>query len=600
MKIKTRFLSSIAVLAVIVGAGATAFLLNNSKITDKGSSAAEGRRVAVTVKGGLEAKESNAWGYRVFLNLEVDVNSAQDVKAGDYFDIKLRNVCASTESLFHNKDVKESNQKAIGRSVRISVTTHADKPRLIMPEKATLPTRELTPNDYETECIYRITFNEVVNDLSSISLNFKTENIYQPHPNLSSKAYDYNATMSINDREVASIPVRAAGMSRRGSGFGYEYSGFRVEYNLDADDNILVGFAGGSGGNHIIQLGNNPHKFAAGDIFTFELTDLENLWKINTVEKRQYLSGSCNEERYNRNLFIGDNHNDSGLLLGVKEECFKYTVIEQTDGKIILRIDEAGDGFIQYPSPFIISPKDRSRIIDRDAQGNIVALSNSYRHTIVAADSTEKLRREARFPALAQKVVISSGAAVVAVKRGSLNLEVKDEYGRILRQKEVVKNRVVVGEKYSIEMPEITGYEFDRLQENSAPLSGEIAQGEQDVVLIYRISRKSQTVKIGENPDPRAHIPDFDKNFEGCEVAYKDKPDTSKKGEVGAILVISCPDMDDREITVKIFVEGDDIVEENPDSLETPNTGFGQSWVIVAISAIVVVGSVATAIFIKK
>ena len=113
-----------------------------------------------------------------------------------------------------------------------------------------------------------------------------------------------------------------------------------------------------------------------------------------------------------------------------------------------------------------------------------------------------------------------------------------------------------------------------------------------------------QTIKVGETPDPKVHIPDFDEKFPGCEVRYKDIIDNTKPGEFDVTLVISCPDKEDFELTSKLIILEDEKIEETPapkaepkKEIEAPHTGFEKAErVMIAVfsglSTFAILGSV--------
>ena len=108
-----------------------------------------------------------------------------------------------------------------------------------------------------------------------------------------------------------------------------------------------------------------------------------------------------------------------------------------------------------------------------------------------------------------------------------------------------------------------------------------------------------QTIKVGETPDPKAHIENFDELYPGCSVRYKDAIDNTKPGEFEVSLIISCPDKDDLEVTAILIIEEDDTVEEAPEikeepkkeapKIEAPHTGLeisGGAAIIASITAL--------------
>ncbi|KAB3519148.1 hypothetical protein GC425_09035 [Corynebacterium sp. zg254] len=78
---------------------------------------------------------------------------------------------------------------------------------------------------------------------------------------------------------------------------------------------------------------------------------------------------------------------------------------------------------------------------------------------------------------------------------------------------------------------------------------------------------QDQTVKVGENPDPKGNIVDADKLPEGTTVEYKDgkTPDTSKPGEQNVTVVVTYPDQSQDVVEAKLKVE------KNPTTVDSGN-----------------------------
>lgn len=184
-------------------------------------------------------------------------------------------------------------------------------------------------------------------------------------------------------------------------------------------------------------------------------------------------------------------------------------------------------------------------------------------------------------------------------KRGSVIRQIIDREGNKIagfESDKLILERVQEGANYDVPIVVIPGYSFERLADNSAPQKGVVKEGVQNVILAYVISSISQTVEVNAVPDLKGHIPDFEKNFPGCEVKYKTTPNTSTPREIDAIFVISCPDQPDREANVKIIVSADVNQE-----IKAPNTGGrSDNFLPSALAGISIVALMAAIFFRKK
>ena len=71
---------------------------------------------------------------------------------------------------------------------------------------------------------------------------------------------------------------------------------------------------------------------------------------------------------------------------------------------------------------------------------------------------------------------------------------------------------------------------------------------------VYVLGGDDITIKVGDTPDPKSHIPDFDEKFPGCTVRYKEEYDTTKAGTIDATIIIECEGEEPKEVDVKIHV----------------------------------------------
>ncbi|WP_165243101.1 Rib/alpha-like domain-containing protein [Corynebacterium lizhenjunii] len=83
----------------------------------------------------------------------------------------------------------------------------------------------------------------------------------------------------------------------------------------------------------------------------------------------------------------------------------------------------------------------------------------------------------------------------------------------------------------------------------------------------YDPKGKDQTVKVGETPDPKKNIENFDDLDlpEGTKVEYKDTPDTSKSGDQNVTVVVTYPDGSKDNVEAKLKVE------KNPTEVDSGN-----------------------------
>lgn len=226
-------------------------------------------------------------------------------------------------------------------------------------------------------------------------------------------------------------------------------------------------------------------------------------------------------------------------------------------------------------------PKGTVIVQVRDEEGNKIAgIEDSYAAERVAVNSQYSAKMPAvpagyKYTGLATGSVAQNGTVKEGVQyvkfvftreRGSVLTKFVDQNGKEISQAgEIIKN-AKYGESYTAPKEKtIAGYTFVGLAKNSAAATGKVNNTTQTVVFEYKMIDLSQQggrlikpiIKIGgELPEAKELIKDFDRDFAGCEVQYKEEIDTSKPGIQDAKLMISCPGQDDREITAKITIVG--------------------------------------------
>ena len=75
-------------------------------------------------------------------------------------------------------------------------------------------------------------------------------------------------------------------------------------------------------------------------------------------------------------------------------------------------------------------------------------------------------------------------------EKGNVYVEYVTEDGTVLEKKSVVKENADVGEHYTTEQKTFEGYEFVKMDENSAPANGEVKKGDQTVTYVYKKKEK--------------------------------------------------------------------------------------------------------------
>ena len=74
-------------------------------------------------------------------------------------------------------------------------------------------------------------------------------------------------------------------------------------------------------------------------------------------------------------------------------------------------------------------------------------------------------------------------------KTGSVYVRYIDQDGKDLLEQETVLANENVGTSYDVQPKTIEGYEDPQLAENSAPQSGEVKEGEQTVIFVYKMKK---------------------------------------------------------------------------------------------------------------
>ncbi|ORO99570.1 Rib/alpha-like domain-containing protein, partial [Streptococcus mitis] len=95
---------------------------------------------------------------------------------------------------------------------------------------------------------------------------------------------------------------------------------------------------------------------------------------------------------------------------------------------------------------------------------------------------------------------------------------------------------------------------------------------------------KDQTVKVGQKPDAKKSIGNFDTLPQGTTVAYKEAVDTQNPGEKPAIAVVTYPDTSTKEVPVKVIVEKEAVAPAKP-VITTSLTGKANTKTPVEVKA---------------
>lgn len=480
------------------------------------SSANSAKRVDVIAKGSLSARNYGAWSGYLDMKLEVQLVDPSSVKVGDYFDIKFKNASYAFNDILLNKEVKDViTDKTIGVSRRYSgPSAKGNKALLIEPNINTLPASNYTHEDFFTEIVYRVTITDrEIEKSSSISMRFAKDNTYQEVPVPSSVGYKMPVVMYVNDDEVSGGEVNVGPREFMSKNFSVRHNN-NSEYALNSKGELSklsqsgnpdVAKNGMKAAFSIYSVyGNNTEKhLEKGDIIDYELPGDDHDWVIESkYSVGQVIShGSCDggSSYDNRYVVPGVNTNVNGVVFGVLNPCIKYRVVEFSKNRAKFIVEESiGKNYYQA----LLTLKTSKPLYD------VLQLNNG-------------ILRPKRSSA-ANVVIKSSGGGTKFT--GNVNIPYN-----------LVKSSSIV-EGINI------------LKEDS---------GNSSTPLPPNITATPQTIKVGQTPDPKDHLPEeLKKEFETCEIRYKESPKTDTAGIIDTIIVISCPGQDDREVNTKIYVLG--------------------------------------------
>lgn len=545
------------------------FLSQNSTNPTNSAYAAEGRRVEVVNATGSivvpsEFRDSLIRIDRV--DLSISIPNISQYSAGDYVEIKTENLSIPIS----------------GREVRVNDTiigkVQASENLGFWKQFGTDPSNKefqsLEPEKLGYYSTYKVMFNERIKDLAGTAIiNLDSINIFN---RLGIADRDYVATQKIivNEKTIAQHQVKIGKYQKFGRTKPFLTHGGLYSSTQDGETITMGGM------NEWIHLEDGTTSrdnwLKDGDIIQVKFKDDHSGLAFDNDSQVGKKVVQKNAEGFSE-------ANPQGMYFFDTSNSAEYEVIEASPRVMKYRVVKAPD----YKHYRAVIFDQRFKLLDTSPAtidyDNQKIKPVTLEHSLVRADGSEVSRYDVRHYSDITGARLKAYAQIK--KRGSIIRQIQDEKGnKILgfESDKLILEHVQEGTTYNVEAPSIPGYTFSKISTNSAPQKGTVKEGVQNVVLVYSINSQGQTVKIGENPDPKLHIPDFDKNFPGCTIKYKTTPDTSKAGVIDATLIISCPDQPDKEVDVRITITEE--AQPTPE-IKAPDTGVESQNIFASILA---------------
>lgn len=557
---------SIATLA-LTGAGIYAHhaIFNKPQNSDKGVFAAEGKRIdSVTATGDIQILNQGATSVQLTTNIDIAVRNSQNINASDYVELS-----------FDNNDARILNGREIRYGDTIVATIqrvssrhplHPDGLQTYMVTKNRTKIESLNLSDLiGYDGVYRVVFNDKASQVSNLVLSIDATNIFN-HAPYSINPIDFKHSVSVNGVKIVEKSSQTTGITNITTPRNSSFHSVNYANSIDGEqiNGTIFDFA--------FRTKGGAEGWQIGDIVEMSLPQDSGVAFSTVRNPEEGVETSINTQELWENY--GTNAANNGVLMR-DGTPLKYRVLENSSHRLRYQILEIAN----TPSLYQFLPQ----LTVLDTSPKTINYEGQALNPTTATVRVERGGREiyANTRAAAGRI---SGAKLKSYgeikKRGSVIVKYLDRSGNVVAPEVLLQNKTQEGTRYVAEKKNIAGYIFEKLGENSAPLEGTVREGVQNIILVYKISAQNITIKIGDTPDPKTHIPDFDKNFPGCEVKYKETPDTSKSGTIDTTLIISCPDQPDREVFVQIIVEEEPKLEPSKTQEshpEAPNTGSRQA-----------------------